>query len=219
MANYPYTYLAAFMTPGFRATVSALAIRDINKAPGPLRQRLDRAVRAAGVQAPGYRPGKIPLNQLARPLVAPVSRASQVKPFTSNEDIAYTVFSLWLGAQVELRAKVAAFLGGKGLPVLEELPEAGLPGELKTSEMEALAGELGASSETDSAAYDDTALMLVLLTGRAPVPDESAQEGEAEGEAEAPTEAAPAGLPGGETGDAAPSDDAPAVAGTETNPT
>lgn len=181
---YPYTYLAAFMNPGFSATVVATAVRASNQAPGPLRQRLDRAVRAAGVTAPGYRPGKIPLNQVARPLVTPVSRTSQVTPFSSSEEIAASIFSLWVGAKGELRAKVAAFLQEKGLPFSETLPEAGLEGMLKTSEMETLAGELGASSETDSAAYDDTALMLVLLLGRAPVPDE---EADAEETSEDPT--------------------------------
>ncbi len=176
---YPYTYLASFMNPGFRATVVSTAVKEINKAPGSLRQQLERAVRSAGVQAPGYRPGKIPLNQVAKPLVTPASRTSQVTPFTSSEDIAFAIFRLWLDAKAELRAQVAAFLQEKGLPFSEELPADGFEETLKTSEMEALAGELGATSETDPAVYDDTALMLVCLLGRAPVPDGEAEEAEA----------------------------------------
>lgn len=187
MAAYPYTYLASFMNPGFQSAVVSTAVKHINQAPGVLRQRLDRAVRAAGVQAPGYRPGKIPLNQVAKPLVTPISRASQVTPFTSREEIAHAVFALWLDAKAELRSRVGEFLKEKDLPFNEELPEGGLEGTLKTSEMEALAGELGASAETDAAAYDDTALMLVCLLGRAPVPDEVAEE------AEGASEGAPSG--------------------------
>jgi hypothetical protein len=195
VAAYPYTYLASYMNPDFRATVVSAAVREVNKAPGVLRQRLDRAVRSAGLQAPGYRPGKIPLNQVAKPLVSPLSRTSQLTPFSSNEDLAYAVLTLWLDAKAELRSRVAAFLQEKGLPVREELSEGGLEGELKVSEMEALAAELGAPSDTDTAAYDETALMLVCLLGRAPVPDEEGTEEEEEtGDAEeGETEESPAG--------------------------
>lgn len=180
MAAYPYTYLASYMNPDFRATVVATAVREVNKAPGALRQRLDRAVRNANLQAPGYRPGKIPLNQVAKPLVMPLSRTSQLTPFSSNEELAYAVLSLWVNAKADLRAKVVAFLTEKGLPFSEDLKETGLEGELKVSEMEALAKELGAPSDVDTAAYDETALMLVCLLGRAPAPDEEVEELEAE---------------------------------------
>jgi hypothetical protein len=175
MPTYPYTYLASFMNRDFQATVVSQAIKDIHKADGDVRQRLDRAVRAAGVRAPGYRPGKIPLNQLARPLVTPVSRNSTATPFTTSEEIAHAILELWVASKPELRERVAAFLNEKDLPVSAELPAGGFEETLKASEMEALAGEMGASSEGDSAAYDDTALMLVCLLARAPVPDEPEQ--------------------------------------------
>jgi hypothetical protein len=183
MPNYPYTYLASFMNRDFQATVVAQAVKDINQASGALRQRLDRAVRSAGVNAPGYRPGKIPLNQLARPLVTPVSRNSPVTPFTGNEEIAHAIFALWVESKAELRGRVAAFLQEKGLPFSEELPEGGFAETLEASEMERLAGDMGASSEGDSAAYDDTALMLVCLLGRAPVPGEATRKEEEPAEA------------------------------------
>jgi hypothetical protein len=168
---FPYTYLASFMNQPFRQTVAAAALREIASAPGPLRQQLERAVRAAHLSAPGYRPGKIPLPQVAKPIVTPLSRASDASPFTTRDDLAHAVFSLWLHAQPELRGRVAAFLTEKGRTVHDELPAAGLDGELKIADMEALAAELGASSETDPATYDNTALMLVLLLAQAPVPD------------------------------------------------
>jgi hypothetical protein len=186
LPTYPYTYLASFMNRDFQATVVAQAIKEINKADPAARQRLDRAVRNANVRAPGYRPGKIPLNQLARPLVTPLKQGSPVTQFSSNEDIAYAIFTLWLAAKAELRGRVAAFLQEKGLPFGESLPEGGLTETIKASEMEALAAELGAPSDGDSAAYDDTALMLVCLLGRAPVYDE---QGAGEAADEAPGEA------------------------------
>jgi hypothetical protein len=208
VANYPYTYLASFMNPDFRATVVSAAVRDVNKAPGVLRQRLDRAVRSAGVQAPGYRPGKIPLNQVAKPLVTPRARNTDVSPFTSSEDIAYAVFTLWLDAKAELRQRVAAFLEGKGLPFSEELPPGGFAETLKTSEMEALAGEMGASTETDAAVYDETALMIVCLLGRAPLPDEAVEDEQAPaGEQPAASEE-----PSADAGQAAPGPDVAGVA-------
>ena len=171
MAAYPYTYLAGFMNPDFQQVVVTQALKNVNTANGAAKQRLDRAVRSAGVSAPGYRPGKIPLNQVARPLLTPTSKGSRLTHFTGNEEIAYAIFALWVESKAELRARVADFLEGKGMPVSEELPAGGFSETLKASEMEALAGEMGASSEADSAVYDDTALMLVCLLGRAPVPD------------------------------------------------
>lgn len=176
MTTYPYTYLAAFMNPGFAQTVVNQALRHAAKSGGPAKQRLEKAVRAAGVSAPGFRPGKIPLQQLARPLVTPVSRGSQATPFTTSEEIAAPVFSLWLEAQGELRASVAAFLAGKGMAVVEALPAEGLPESMTTAEMDALTKELGAAEDTEE--YDNTALMLVLLTGRAPVYEEATEEAE-----------------------------------------
>jgi hypothetical protein len=168
---YPYTYLASFMNPDFQSAVVVQAIKNINTASGAARQRLDRAVRNAGVTAPGYRPGKIPLNQVARPLSTPLKKNSPITPFSADEDIAYAIFALWVESKAELRASVAAFLQEKGLSFSEELPPGGFPETLTISEMDALAGEMGASSEADSAIYDDTALMLVCLLGRAPIPD------------------------------------------------
>jgi hypothetical protein len=178
VATYPYTYLASFMNQDFQAVVVAQAVKDINKASGALRQRLDRAVRSAGVNAPGYRPGKIPLNQVGKPLVTPIRKNSPVTPFNGNEEIAHAIFALWVESKADLRGSVAAFLQQKGLAFSEELPEEGFAETLKASEMEALAGEIGASSDVDSAVYDDTALMLVCLLGRAPVPDEAMPEEE-----------------------------------------
>ena len=87
---------------------------------------------------------------------------------------------------------MAAFLGEKGLAFSETLPAEGFAETLPVSEMDALAKELGAAE--DSEQYDNTALMLVLLTGRAPVYEEDAPEAEGETE-EAASE-----------GDAAPSE-------------
>jgi hypothetical protein len=170
MTTYPYTYLAAFMNPGFQQTVVNQALRQAAKSGGPAKQRLEKAVRTAGISAPGFRPGKMPLQQMAKPLVTPVSRSSQVSPFTANEEIAAPVFALWIESQGELRASVAEFLTGKGMPFSETLPAEGLPESMTTSEMDGLAKELGAPE--DSEQYDNTALMLVLLTGRAPVYEE-----------------------------------------------
>jgi hypothetical protein len=122
MATYPYTYLAAFMNPGFQQSVVNQALRHAVKTGGPAKQRLERAAREAGVSAPGFRPGKIPLQQLARPLVAPVSRNSPVSAFSSSEEIAAPVFTLWVESQAELRASVAAFLAEKGMAYSETLP-------------------------------------------------------------------------------------------------
>jgi hypothetical protein len=63
---------------------------------------------------------------------------------------------------------------------------------MTAAEMDALTKELGAAEDTEE--YDNTALMLVLLTGRAPVYEEET----------APEEAAPA------EGDAPPPGDAEA---------
>ena len=68
MTTYPYTYLAAFMNPAFAQTVVNQALRQAAKGGGPDKQRLEKAARGLGVSAPGFRPGKIPLQQLARPL-------------------------------------------------------------------------------------------------------------------------------------------------------
>ncbi len=86
--------------------------------------------------------------------------------------------------------------------ISEELPAGGLPGTLKTSEMEALAGEMGASTEIDAAVYDDTALMLVLLLGRAPVSDEEVEEEAAAGQPAAQSGSPTPPLPGAETSEA-----------------
>jgi hypothetical protein len=180
MTTYPYTYLAAFMNPGFQQTVVNQALRQAAKGGGPAKQRLEKAVRAAGISAPGFRPGKMPLQQMAKPLVTPVNRSSQVSPFSANEDIAAPVFALWLEAQAELRAGVVEFLTGKGMPFSETLADEGFAATMPVSEMDALAKELGAPD--DSEQYDNTALMLVLLTGRAPVyeEEETAAEEEAD---------------------------------------
>ena len=50
----------------------------------------------------------------------------------------------------------------------------------------ALARELDAPSDGDTAVYDETALMLVCLLGRAPAPDEDEADGEEPGEAVEP---------------------------------
>lgn len=183
MTTYPYTYLAAFMNPSFQQTVVNQALRHAAKSGGPAKQRLEKAVRAAGISAPGFRPGKMPLQQMAKPLVTPVSRSSQVSPFSANEEIAAPVFALWMESQAELRASVAEFLTGKGMPYSETLPAEGFAGTMPVSEMDALAKELGAPE--DSEQYDNTALMLVLLTGRAPVYEEEAAQVEADEEAAA----------------------------------
>lgn len=184
MTTYPYTYLASFMNPGFQQSVVSQALRHAAKSGGPAKQRLERAAREAGVRAPGFRPGKIPLQQLARPLVTPISRNSQVSAFSSNEEIAAPVFALWVESQSELRASVAAFLAGKGLSYSEALPAEGFEETLPVAEMDALTKEMGAGEEGDL--YDNTALMLVCLLGRAPVYEEDeaphadeASEGEA----------------------------------------
>lgn len=180
------------MNPAFQQSVVSQALRHAAKSGGPARQRLEKAARAAGVSAPGFRPGKIPLQQMAKPLATPVSRSSQVTPFTANEDIAAAVFPLWVEAQAELRAQVAAFLTEKGLPVSETLPDDGLPDKMTTAEMDALAKEAGAPEEGEQ--YDNTALMLVLLSGRAPVyEEEEGEEEEAAEESAPPAEAPDAG--------------------------
>lgn len=167
MATYPYTYLAAFMNPDFQQIVVGRALRHAAKSTGPDRKRLEKAARAAGVSAPGFRPGKIPLQQMAKPLSTPVSRSSQVTPFTANEEIAAPVFALWIESQGELRASVAAFLAEKGLPFSETLPAESFEATMPVSEMDALTKEMGVAEEGEL--YDDTALMFVLLLGRAPV--------------------------------------------------
>jgi hypothetical protein len=183
MATYPYTYLASFMNPDFQLVVVNQALRQALKRGGPAKQQIEQAARSAGVSAPGFRPGKIPLQQLARPLVTPVSRNSQVSAFTSSEEIAAPVFALWVESQPELRARVSAFLTEKGMTFSETLPEAGLEEMLPVSEMDALTKEMGAGEEGDL--YDNTALMLVCLLGRAPVYEEDAdaEDEDADGEA------------------------------------
>jgi hypothetical protein len=195
MTTYPYTYLAAFMNPGFAQAVVSQALRHAAKSSGPDKQRLEKAARSLGVSAPGFRTGKIPLQQLARPLVTPVSRGSQATPFTTSEEIAAPVFTLWVESLPELRASVAAFLAGKGMTVIDALPAEGLPESMTAAEMDALTKELGAAEDTEE--YDYTALMLVLLTGRAPVYEEEAADEETASEGNPPT------------GDAAPAADAP----------
>jgi hypothetical protein len=186
MTTYPYTYLAAFMNPAFAQTVVNQALRHAAKSGGPDKQRLEKAARGMGVSAPGFRPGKIPLQQLARPLVTPVSRGSQATPFTTSEEIAAPVFSLWRASQPELAAGVAAFLTAKGVSVIEALPADGLPATMTTAEMDALTKKAGAAEDTEE--YDNTALMLVLLTGRAPVYEEEAAAETEGGEEGAPSE-------------------------------
>lgn len=198
MTTYPYTYLASFMNPSFQQSVVGHALRYAAKSGGAARQRLEQAARAAGVSAPGFRPGKIPLQQMARPLVAPVSRSSQVSAFTSSEEIAAPIFELWVASQPELRASVAAFLTEKGLPVHETLPAEGLADQMTTAEMDALTKELGAPDEGEQ--YDNTALMLVLLTGRAPVYEEEGEEAEAAEEHEPAADALAADEAAGEAG-------------------
>lgn len=169
MATYPYRYLAEFITDDFKDAVVAQAVKNVKAASGVARQRLDRAVRNAGLSAPGFRPGKVPLQQVAKPLLTPVSKNSRATPFTTNEEIAYAIFALWLESKPELKAKTAAFLQEKEMPVREALPPEGFEETIKLSEIEVLAGEMGAPSDGDEALYDDTALMLVCLLGRAPV--------------------------------------------------
>jgi hypothetical protein len=180
MATYPYTYLAAFMNPDFQRVVVAEALKHAAKSGGAARQRLERAARSAGISAPGFRPGKMPVQQLAKPLVTPVSRSSQVTPFTGNEEIAAPIFVLWVDAKADLRSSVSAFLAQKGLPFSETLPAEGFADSMSVDEMDALTREMGIDQEADSAAYDDTALMLVCLLGRAPVYESEGGAAEAE---------------------------------------
>ena len=166
--TYPYTYLSNYMDPAYQQIVVGQAIKHVDKASTVARQRLEKAVRNAAVQAPGFRPGKAPLSALAKPLL---------KHFVSDPNIARAVFTIWVESQEELREQVSAFLQEKGLTLSENLPPEGFSEDWSASEMEALAEELGAIAESDSAKYNDTALMLVCLLGRAPLNSSDARSG------------------------------------------
>ena len=160
MTPHPYTYLSQFMNPDYQQIVVGRAIKHFDNASNVAKQRLEKAVRNAGVQVPGFRPGKAPPRALAKPLL---------EYFVSDPNIARAVFTLWLESQEELGEQVSAFLQEKGLAFSEDLPPKGFSEDWSAAEMEALAEELGATAESDRAKYDDTALMLVCLLGRAPL--------------------------------------------------
>lgn len=179
--RYPYLVVVRGMNPAFRLDVIASAVNYRRSATREAGKALNECIRrdvkgAAGGWA------KHPENAPTTVLVAGID---QVLLRKNAEPLARAVLRVWAEAKAALQAPIGEYLEARGHAVrAEPVVEAGFDGAWPRETMITL-GEAYAEAHTD-VTFDDAALMMCLLVGRAPSGMAGVGEPEAETIAQAP---------------------------------
>lgn len=158
----PLAAVFVLMRPEFSEAVVERALHHRNKASDRVRKSLENTLRAAGVQVRGYRdPNKATAQRLSGPVLTEIKRG--------NGRLAGAMLRVWDESQASLRECVAEHLRVAGVSLAKP--------DYKANRFTAtwLVEEWVQHRETLASEHqqfneDEVALMLCLVSGRAPVP-------------------------------------------------